>query len=46
MSNFCHFKSLRRNDNKTEHGKVNCLLLKLNRKLRKMFLSPRWESSL
>ena len=25
--------------------KVNCLLLKLNRKLRKMFLSPRQESN-
>ena len=24
----------------------NCLLLKLYRKLRKMFLSPRWESNL
>ena len=26
--------------------KVNCLLLKLNRKLRKMFLSPKQESNL
>ena len=26
--------------------KENCLLLKLYRKLRKMFLSPRWESNL
>ena len=24
--------------------KENCLLLKLYRKLRKLFLSPRWES--
>ena len=27
------------------HVKENCLLLKLYRKLRKMFLSPRWESN-